>query len=46
MNLLTRIKIKLGIICPEHHAKPYYDYDYDRWRCPVTNQPVKTESIL
>lgn len=34
---------KYGNYCPEHDAKVWWDDDYGKMRCSVTDQPVAYE---
>lgn len=43
MSIFTRFRVWLGFICPIHHARTYYDNEYDKLRCSVTGRPVSAE---
>jgi len=43
MNILTKLRIFYGSLCPEHHAPTYWDDDYENLCCSVTGKPVSHE---
>jgi hypothetical protein len=43
MELFRRFLVWWGVLCPLHRARTYWDNDYGKMRCSVTDQPVSSE---